>query len=991
MIYAKGILYFILSLFISCSSPNKSAEIEKFSVNPFIGTGGHGHTYPGVCSPFGMVQLSPDTRLDGWDGCSAYHYSDSVVYGFSHTHLSGTGCSDYGDILLMPTTGKPSLNNEDYASKFSHKNEKATAGYYSTKLNDYGIIVELTATQRAGFHKYTFPESEKSNIIIDLDHRDKVLDAEIEILSDTEIAGKRISRAWANEQHVYFVAKFSKAFTNSGISIDEEISAEAKKAEGKNLKAFVSFSTKENEEVLLKIGLSAVSVENARKNLDAEIPEWNFEKIKTQVKSIWGKELGKIIVEGGTQNQQTVFYTALYHSMLAPNIFMDINGQYRGRDLNIHQAKNFENYTVFSLWDTYRATHPLFTIIDQKRTNDFIQTFIKQYEQGGMLPVWELSANETGCMIGYHSIPVIADAFMKGIKDYDVEKAFEAMINSAEQDHLGLEFYKEKGYIPGNKEGESVSKTLEYAYDDWCIAKMAKELGKEDIYIRYIERAQSYKNIFDASTGFMRAKHNECWKTPFEPREVDFNFTEANSWQYSFYVPQDISGLIKYHGGKQKLEAKLDELFSANSETTGREQSDITGLIGQYAHGNEPSHHMAYLYNYLNSPWKTQKIVRQIMDEMYTAKPDGLCGNEDCGQMSSWYVLSAMGFYPVTPASNIYAIGTPIFPVAKINLENGKQFIIKANNVSNKKIYIQSAKLNGKDFTKTYISHFQIMEGGELVFEMGAEANKNWGSLDADIPVAAINEHLIMPLPFAKAEKTFSETTELLLGSITEAAKIYFTLDGSEPNLNSQVFIEKIILTETTTLKAFAHHEKLGKSKDIEAKFFKIRKDRKVSYLLNDKPIDEKSETRPYSTQYTGGGDLCLIDQIRGSSDFKTGEWQGFHEIDVNVVVDLSMKQKIKTVGIGCLQDIKSWIFMPIEIQVFTSNDGIKYSYLTSIKNDVNQKTEGGITKDFTANVNTEARFIKVVAKNMGMCPEWHIGYEHNGKGWIFVDEIIVN
>ncbi|MCD6111977.1 MAG: GH92 family glycosyl hydrolase, partial [Bacteroidales bacterium] len=536
-------IFIILALFLISCSNIKKEQIDY--VDPFIGTGGHGHTFPGASVPFGMVQLSPDTRLEGWDGCSAYHYSDNIVYGFSHTHLSGTGCSDYGDILLMPFTGKIVFDNgykngvdNGYASRFKKKNEKASPGYYSTLLDDYNIKVELTASNRAGFHKYTFNDPENAHIIIDLKHRDEVISSSLKKVSGTEICGKRISHAWANNQFIYFVARFSQPFTKIIIDKNDTILNDITETSGKNIKAVLNFDIKKNKPLLVKVGISAVSIEGARKNLDAEIPGWNFDTIKSSSEKLWTDELKKISVQG-TEKEKTIFYTALYHSLLAPNTFMDIDRQYRGTDLKIHKAEDFTNYTVFSLWDTYRATHPLFTIIEQKRTGDFIKTFIHQYENGGQLPVWELAGNYTGCMIGYHSIPVICDAYVKGIRNFDVEEAYQAMKHSAMQDHLGLKAYKKYGYIPADKESESVSKTLEYAYDDWCIAVMAKALKKDNDYKYFIKRAQSYKNIFDPQTKFMRPKSYGIFKYPFDPAEVDFNFTEANSWQYSFYVPQD--------------------------------------------------------------------------------------------------------------------------------------------------------------------------------------------------------------------------------------------------------------------------------------------------------------------------------------------------------------------------------------------------------------------------------------------------------------------
>ncbi len=691
-------------------------------VNPFIGTAGHGHTFPGAIVPFGMVQLSPDTRLTGWDGCSGYHYSDSEIYGFSHTHLSGTGISDYGDILLLPAVD---LNSQ--TAWFQHRNETASPGYYSVKLDDGNILVELTATARVGLHRYTFPSTQSAGIILDLAHRDKVLDAGFRITGPKTVVGWRRSQAWAKDQVVYFALEFSQPFTSHTDS---------------KLKAYFRFDTRRGAPVLLKVGISAVDIEGAEKNLKAELNHWDFDKVRADAKAAWNAELNKINVNGGTDAQLTSFYTALYHAMTAPNLFMDVDGRYRGRDFRTHEAKDFSNYTVFSLWDTFRAAHPLYTIIDQKRTRDFIKTFLVQYEQGGRLPVWELAANETDTMIGYHAVSVIADAAAKGIDGFDLRQAYTAMRHSAELRHHDL--------IAMEDERESVSKMLEYAYDDWCIAQVAKRLGETSDYKRYIARAQAYKNVFDHTSGFMRPRSNGNWLEPFDPREVTFAFTEANSWQYTFFVPQDISGLIKLIGGRRRFAQKLDQLFAADSRTTGREQADITGLIGQYAHGNEPSHHVAYLYNYAGQPWKTQARVRQIMDQFYKAEPDGLIGNEDCGQMSAWYVLSAAGFYPVTPGSQTYAIGSPLFPEVRFSLENGKSFTIKARGVSDRNVYIQSATMNGKPYNKSFLLHDDLIAGGELVLQMGARPNRRWGTGAGNEPESRIDGAEIVPVPVIK-------------------------------------------------------------------------------------------------------------------------------------------------------------------------------------------------------------------------------------------------
>ncbi len=976
----------ILTVFIGLNilSFNSSTKQEPRSlnsyVNPFIGTGGHGHTYPGASAPFGMVQLSPDTRLTGWDGCSGYHYSDSVVYGFSHTHLSGTGISDYGDILLMPTTDdfqfEEGKGDYGYESAFSHKNEVAEPGYYFVLLDRYGITAELTVTKRTGMHRYKFPEGKKAQIILDIHHRDKVLESSMEIIGDNEIAGKRRSRGWAQDQYLFYVIQFSKPFDLVQLYSNYSLQ-DAKKLKGTNLKALFQF--KENPEVILaKVGISAVSIEGARKNLEAENPDWNFDKIKGQMQRKWEKELSKIKVEGGTDKQKEIFYTSLYHSFLNPNLFMDVDGQYRGTDLKVHQAKGFTNYTVFSLWDTFRATHPHFTLTQQKCTGDFIQTFMHQYQNGGQLPVWELAGNYTGCMIGYHSIPVIVDAYFKGILNYDAKEVFEAMKHSADQDHLGLDAYKKNGLIAINDESDAVSKTLEYAYDDWCIAQMAKDLGYQEDYERYIKRAQSYKNIFNPANGFMQPKKENIWKNPFDPREVDFNFTEANSWQYSFFVPQDVQGLIRMHGGDANFVKMLDSLFSASSETLGRHQSDITGLIGQYAHGNEPSHHMAYLYNYAGQAWKSQKILRKIMDELYSNEPDGLSGNEDCGQMSSWYVLSAMGFYSVTPGSVDYIIGTPLFEKTTLNLENGKQFVVEAKGVSEKNIYIQSATLNGKEYSKSYITQTDIMQGGNLTFVMGAQPNKEWASAVDDRPKSEITDFLIQPIPFVEAKsKVFTDSLQIAFGSPIEGAEIYYTLDGSTPDKNAIKYQAPFTIRQSRTVKVIAYAKDLPASKVIESSFIQIDQTQHITLISK------------YSNQYNAGGDQALLDYITGGDDFRDGTWQGFEAQDFEAIIDLGKKQKIHSVSTGFLQSIRSWIWMPTEVEYFASDDGVNFHSIGKIKTDIAENNYDNIRKEHGIKPkNTSARYIKVLAKNYGTIPEWHLGA--GGQAWIFVDEVKV-
>lgn len=975
------LLYGVLS---SCNSIKEPVDY----VDTFIGTDGHGHTYPGASMPFGMVQLSPDTRIDSWDGCSGYHYSDSTILGFSHTHLSGTGIGDYGDIRLMPTVGAINLNpgseeepESGYRSRFSHKTEKTSPGYYSVYLDDYDVEVELSVGERFGLHKYEFPKTTESNIIIDLVEgvtTDKIIDLSLKMNFDGSFSGHRITEGWANDQRVYFHIEFSELFTEFGIQQGQEIYTEKNiEYHGENIKAWVRFNTITNQEVFVKVGISGVSAKNAKLNADESNQNWDLGLLKSIAEDTWNRELSKISVKGGTKEQKTIFYTALYHSFLNPNLFSDMNGEYRGQDGNIHYSTD-NIYTVFSLWDTFRAAHPLYTITQESRVTGMINSMLDMYEKGGLLPVWELAGNETNCMIGYHAIPVIADAYFKGIEGIDYEKALDAMIVSATEDQFGLQYYKELGYIPAGKEGESVSKTLEYAYDDWCIAMMAMDLGNKKVFEEFILRAQNYKNIFDVESGFMRGKMNGGFVNPFDPTQVNFMLTEANTWQYNFFVPHDVSGLMKLLGGKEKFVKKLDELFYTEVSISGRQQSDITGLIGQYAHGNEPSHHMAYLYNYAGYPEKAAPILRKIMSDLYTDQPTGLCGNEDCGQLSAWYVMSAMGFYPVCPGDNNYIIGSPIFGEVTIKLDDGNSFIIKANKVSSENMFIQSAKLNGEEYDKSYFTHQDLRDGGVLEFEMGSTPS-NWGKAEESLPVSTIEKNLQIPVPYFQTESTtFTEKLEVELFNIIDnnGLEIYYTLNGNTPDRNATLYENSIVLNQTKTIKAIAFINE-ATSKVVTAKYHKIPGGRSISIK------------NPYSTQYTAGGDIALIDFIRGGNNFRTGSWQGYYGVDLDVTLDLGKVQHIQSIAAGFLQDQNSWIFMPTNVVFQISLDGEKFYSVAGIINNVPERDDGGIIKEFEKkNINQQARFVRVFAKNIGLCPEWHKGA--GNPAWIFVDEIII-
>lgn len=964
-------LLFLL-LMLNCSVAY-SQDDPSALVDPFIGTGGHGHTYPGATLPFGMVQLSPDTRNDGsWDGCSGYHYDDSLVLGFSHTHLSGTGCSDYGDILLMPFSGKKS-KVETISSRLIHANESALPGYYSLKLDD-GTKVELTTTLRVGVHRYTFAKS-SGGFLIDLMHRDEVLESALEIVDATHLKGFRRSKAWAGDQLIYFYITLSQPLTSFHFIDENEMTfSEAKKYSGKKIKGFIQF---ENiaKPLIVKVAISSVSTDGAKQNMQTETTDFNFNKIKIDARQTWYDELSKIQIEGGTAEQQKIFYTALYHCLIVPNIYEDVDGRYRGSDFKIHTAVGFHRYTVFSLWDTFRAWHPLMTILAPDRVRDFIQTFLSQYDESGLLPVWELSSNETECMIGYHSVSVIADAYAKGIRNFDTEKALAAMKKSAETaTRFGLASYMKNGYIDRMDESESVSKSLEYAYDDWCISRFANSLNHKEDAQRFLLRSEGWKNLYDKDGGFMRPRDNGGWLKPFDPYEVNGNYTEANAWQYSFFVPQDVNGLIKYSGGKEKFTVKLDSLFSTHPKTTGRDQADITGLIGQYAHGNEPSHHMAYLYDYVDAPYKTQEMIHRIVNEMYHAQPDGLSGNEDCGQMSGWLVMSAFGIYPVTPGSTEYVFGTPMFPKATINLVNGKKFSIQADGISPENYFIKNIQLNGEKWNKIFLSHEQIAGGGELVFTMSSQPDKT--SHYEIPPVTTLDDVNYLKAPVIQAEEKVFKDSMLVTITADEGKQIHYTIDGSEPNSNSSVYAKPFYIKEKSRVEAQVFQGE-NKSKVTSAQYFKnLHPDWKIVSISN------------FHRSYNAGGAAGIIDGLEADLNWQKGGWQGYQLTDFEVIIDMGKEETVRELFGSFLQDTRSWILMPTNISIELSSDNVKYTPVLNVPNKIPaddytiqiQKLGAAIPKQ-------NARYIKVKATNYGQLPSWHPG--HEGFAFIFVDEII--
>ena len=739
----KKIILYTVALFVSLIACSKMRTEECQHVNLFIGTGGHGHTYPGATLPHGMVQLSPDTRTNGWDACSGYHYDDKTLIGFSHTHLSGTGIGDLGDILFLPYSDELKLvapNGDDtnpyFGSAFSHEDEIALPGYYSVYLKDYKVKAELTASLRAGFHRYTFPKDRQAGVYINLArtiHNRQVVQSEIQVINDREIQGMKRVRGWAPNRYIYFYAQFSESF-------------EYKTEDSTQI--FLQFQTAtQDKQILAKVGISFVDCKGAKNNLLSEIAHWDFEQVRQNASIAWNNELSKIAISTQDKKDCTIFYTALYHSALEPIISSDVDGKYRTMDNRIEQDTNYTNYSVFSLWDTFRALHPLNTIISPKENQAMIRSLIRKSEEGGLLPMWELISNYTGCMIGYHAVSAIVDSYMKDERDFDIEKAYQACVKSSSYDTLnvsptinrsilrynlmpiGKQYKNTIGRIPANVEKQSVARGLEYAYNDWMIAQFAKELGKENDYAHFMILGKNYRHYYDPSTGFMRGKmSNGTWRKPFDPRFSDHNnddYCEGNAWQWTWFVPHDIDGLAELMGSRKALIDKLDSLFSVSSELTGKNVSaDISGMIGQYAHGNEPSHQTIHIYNVVGQPYKTQELVDKVLQTLYFDDPNGLSGNEDCGQMSAWYILNSIGFYSYCPGIPYYSIGRPLFDEVRIKLGNGKFFTIRVSNNSKSNKYIASARLNGKLLDTLFFSHKELMEGGLLEIVMTDKAEK---------------------------------------------------------------------------------------------------------------------------------------------------------------------------------------------------------------------------------------------------------------------------
>ena len=975
----KKLLFLVLFLAVLPGLTNARSLRTKYAdrVNPFVGTDFHGHTFPGAAYPFGMIQLSPDTRGDDWDGCSGYHYSDKTIKGFSHTHLSGTGCADLCDIRIMPVVRwyDGPVSEEKYESPFSHDSEEAVPGYYAVHLDRWDVDAELTVGRRMGAHRYTYPRGVEPQLIVDLKPRDQVVESTIERVGDYALQGCRRSHDWADDQVLYFYMKFSRPI------IDEQIVHDPKGAS-----AVLTFGrgkgASHGRELLVQVGISSVSAENAKANMESENvlfrnAVFSFDLLNEATRREWDKFLSKIEVEGDEEDMR-VFYTALYHTALAPALYSDVDGRYRGMDGKIHVAQGFDRYHIFSLWDTYRTLHPLFNIIERKRTVDFIKSMLSIYDEAGKLPRWELSANETDCMIGYSSAPMIADAVAKGITGFDRKKALSAMVETANKAEYGIDVYRDNGLVLAEREHESVSKTLEYAVDDWCIAEVARRLGDKRTEEEFLKRSTYWRNIYDPMTGFMRPRVNGIWLDPFDPTEVNVHYTEANSWQYSFHVQHDVNGLISVSGGDRSMEDWLDELFSSSSETAGWTSADMTGMIGQYAQGNEPSHHIAYLYSYAGVPWKTQQTVRRIMAELFTDNPDGLCGNEDCGQMSAWYVMSALGFYPVTPGADYYVFGSPLFRNAVIHLENGKDFTIRAPRNSRRNVYINHIMRDGSPYTKSYLRWADVEAGHTFVLGMDNDPNPDFGQLEEDRPEQLVEVPFVGNPWFKVASPVFNAFTKVEIEALDKDWRIWYRIlpEGGTAGASFEPYEKPFTISNNCTIEAYCTDAEGNSSFTSRTSLRRIENSYKVTIV------------HPYSKLYTGGGDQAIVDGVRGSENFRLGGWQGYQHCDFEAIIDLGREKHIRGLSAGFLQDTRSWILLPQWVEFYTSRDGENYINQGRLDNEVDPQDYTRQIHEFSLPLGVDARYVKVVAKNFGILPEWHIGA--GGGAHLFVDEVTI-
>ncbi len=987
-----------LALLAACRpAPEPAADDPYALVDVFIGTGGHGHTHPAATRPFGMIQAGPDTRLTGWDGCSGYHHDDDTIHGFSQTHLSGTGVSDYGDVLLMPfrwTDDADWTAAYPFAERFGHADERAAPGRYAVTLHG-GIDVAIASGERVAAYRIAWPDG-APGLWIDLDHRDAVSDWALRTEGDTAVVGHRVSDAWAEDQRVHFRLETDRPF-------------QSVRREGRRL-ALRFDDARGTDVVHLRLAISAVDDAGAAANLAAEPAVRDFDALAADAERAWREALGRVTVAGGTEAERRVFYTAAYHALLAPNRYVDADGRYRAMDGAVHRAEGFTPYTVFSLWDTYRAAHPFWALAFPERNADFLRSLLDDHDKGGYLPLWKLADHYTGCMIGYHAVPALADGLAKDLLPGEGPRALAAMVHAAERPVLGMPAYRRFGYIPADAEHESVSKTLEYAYDDACIAATARALAAaepggalpdgrswEALADTFARRAGAWRHLYDPVSGFFRARRNGGFVEPFDPAEVNGHYTEANAWHYAFAPVHDVPGHARLAAGEpgapgprpSRLARQLDALFDADPRTTGRAQADITGTIGQYAHGNEPSHAIPWLYAHLGQPWKTQARVRQVAETQYTDRPDGLCGNEDCGQMSAWYLFAASGFYPVAPGSTAYTLAAPLFDTVTWRLPGGAVLRLIGEGEGP---YVRAVTCRGEPWTRAWVDHAELLEGGDWVFTRSAEPVREWGVHDDPPPPLCPTDH-VLPAPYADpAPRAFTGTLTVALRAADLRATIEYRRAAGEP---WQVYTGPLPITGDAELRFRAVPIQPGvglvPSPEQVARFRQRDERLRLRFVPPDAPADTtpaagRTSGTPWAAQYAAGGNDALIDGLRGGDDWRTGDWQGYEGRDVAMVLDLGERRWVSEAVLGGLQDENAWIFFPTEVRVAHSPDGRRWTEAGTATPPVAWSAPGIRTHDFRVPVGAPARYLRVTVRALGTCPPGHKGA--GAPCWVFADEL---
>ncbi len=985
-------------------APGRSDDLTQY-VDPMIGTDASGHTFPGATRPFGMVQLSPSNDYKGWDWSSGYHYSDTVLKGFAHTHISGPGLAALGDILLMPASspntnpGNEANPESGYRSRFSHDRERAEAGYYAVHLDDENIDAELTATARTGFHRYTYNEAGADRyVIIDPTHNigESTYETSLEIVSDTVVRGYKKSRGGtAGDRTMYFVAEFSAPFAGYGLTDDDQ-RVEADVHTARTVRAYVSFATDAGPTITVKLALSGVGYDGALMNFEQEARGVDFDTVRAAAKAEWQNVLQKIVIDDASESKKRTFYTGLYHAFIGPNLISDVDGRYYVEG-KVRQS-TIPQYSNFSTWDTYRALHPLLTIIEQEQTARLIASMVSRHADEGLgLPGWEAMGFDNVCMIGYNMTSPIADAVLKDIPGIDADEAYRAIRaasfdktkHSPNYDVNGMDEYLAYGYVTGEI-GSSVSKTTEQNYFDWAIARVAEKLGKTDDAALFDRRSTGYRSLFNPDEGYLWPRLSQGgWKTMDDGQWSDLksNYISGNIWAYSAYTPHDMQAAIRLYGGREAYAEWLDGVFTEAEPIEGHQHVDISGFIGRYGHGDEPGHHMPYLFNYVGQPWKTQRYVNTVLTTMYSDKPDGLINNEDLGQMSAWYIFSSVGFYPVAPGDLVYQLGAPFHDRATINLESGRTFEVVANNLSPENVYVQSVSLNGAVHEKSYITHRAIMDGGVLVFEMGSEPNESWASQphqtvlgDFDDTVQPDIERSATLAPYDESvEGFFVDRHEVVLKSDDVEADIYYTTDGSIPDRNATRYDEPFSLTEDTVLRAIAYHDGLAPSRVTTKPLF-----RSVLPALGDGYPEVLSPE--VETPYGRADHRLLFDQQIGSTTYSDGRWTG-RKTAIRPLLDLGRPVALSAVTVGVLTDTTNWIFAPRKVEVFAGSAPDELELLAA--HDLSEATQSRKAVDrFDIRLpGSRHRYYEVVVTPYGRLPSWHGG---NDLAWVFVDEIIL-